>query len=306
MKTLQGRTAVITGAGSGFGLELSRLAAQAGMSLVMADVQADALDRAVAEVQGLGASVLPFRLDVSKAAEVEAMGAATLARFGAPHLVFNNAGVGAGGLIWEHTLKDWEWVLGVNLMGVAHGVRVFTPMMLAAAAADPGYEAHIVNTASMAGLLNAPNMGVYNVSKHAVVALSETLYQDLRLVTDQLSASVLCPFFVPTGIHDSERNRPGEMREDRAPTASQLIGQAMAGKAVTSGKVSAADVARLVLDAVLADRFYIYSHPKALATVQTRLEDIMLQRNPTDPFALKPELGDRLRSSLRGLPTAGS
>lgn len=299
MKTLQGRTAVITGAASGFGLELSRLAAQQGMAVVMADVQQDALDGAATEIAALGAQVLPFRLDVSKAAEVEALGAATLARFGAPHLVFNNAGVGAGGLIWEHTLKDWEWVIGVNLMGVAHGVRVFTPMMLAAAAADPSYEGHLVNTASMAGLLNAPNMGVYNVSKHAVVALSETLYQDLRLVTDQISASVLCPFFVPTGIHASERNRPSEMQQAVKPTRSQLIGQAMASKAVTSGKVSAADVARLVLDAVLSDRFYIYSHPKALATVQTRLEDIMLQRNPTDPFALKPEIGDRLRQALR-------
>ncbi len=299
MKTLQGRTAVITGAGSGFGLELSRLAAAQGMSIVMADVQQDALDRAVAEVTALGAAVLPFRLDVAKADQVEAMGAATLARFGAPHLVFNNAGVGAGGLIWEHTLKDWEWVIGVNLMGVAHGVRVFTPMMLAAAAADPGYEGHIVNTASMAGLLNAPNMGVYNVSKHAVVSMSETLYQDLRLVTNQISASVLCPFFVPTGIHASERNRPSDMSEDRPPTRSQLIGQAMASKAVTSGKLSAADVAQYVVDAVLADRFYIYSHPQALATVQTRLEDIMLQRNPTDPFALKPELGAKLRAQLR-------
>lgn len=299
MKTLQGRTAVITGAASGFGLELSRLAAQGGMSVVMADVQQDALDRAAAEIEGLGAAVLPFRLDVSKAAEVEALGAATLARFGAPHLLFNNAGVGAGGLIWEHTLKDWEWVIGVNLMGVAHGVRVFTPMMLAAAEADPGYEGHIVNTASMAGLLNAPNMGVYNVTKHAVVSLSETLYQDLRLVTTQVSASVLCPFFVPTGITASERNRPAEMREDAPPTRSQLIGQAMATKAVGSGKVSAADVAGFIVDAVLADRFYIYSHPKALATVQTRLEDIMLQRNPTDPFAHKPEIGASLRAALR-------
>jgi NAD(P)-dependent dehydrogenase (short-subunit alcohol dehydrogenase family) len=299
MKTLSGRTAVITGAASGFGLELSRLAARSGMSVVMADVQQDALDRAAAEVQGLGAAVLAHRLDVSKAAEVEALGAATLARFGAPHLVFNNAGVGAGGLIWEHTLKDWEWVLGVNLMGVAHGVRVFTPLMLAAAEADPGYEGHVVNTASMAGLVNAPNMGVYNVSKHAVVSLSETLYQDLRLVTSQVSASVLCPYFVPTGITSSERNRPSEMQEASAPTRSQLIGQAMATKAVSSGKVSAAEVARMVLDAVLADRFYIYSHPKALASVQTRLEDIMLQRNPTDPFALKPELGESLRAALR-------
>ena len=301
MKTLAGRTAVITGAASGFGLELSRLTARQGMAVVMADVQQDALDRAAAEIGAIGTAVMPFRLDVSKAAEVEALGAATLERFGAPHLVFNNAGVGSGGLIWEHTLKDWEWVIGVNLMGVAHGVRVFTPMMLAAAQADPGWEGHIVNTASMAGLLNAPNMGAYNVSKHAVVSLSETLYQDLRLVTDQVSASVLCPFFVPTGIHTSERNRPSEMQEPAPPTRSQLIGQAMASKGVTRGKVSAEDVAQMVVDAVLADRFYIYSHPKALATVQTRLEDIMLQRNPTDPFALKPEIGEQLRQALRAV-----
>ncbi|MBC8056488.1 MAG: SDR family NAD(P)-dependent oxidoreductase, partial [Rhizobiales bacterium] len=200
MKTFKGRTAVITGAASGFGLEASRIAARLGMNVVMADVQQDALDTASAEISALGAPVLPFRLDVSKAAEVEALGAAAFERFGAPHFVFNNAGVGAGGLIWETTLKDWEWVVGVNLMGVAHGIRVFTPMMLAAAAKDPGYEGHITNTASMAGLLNAPNMGVYNATKSAVVAMSETLYQDLKLVTDQISASLLCPFFVPTGI----------------------------------------------------------------------------------------------------------
>ena len=186
MKTFKGRTAVITGAGSGFGLETARRAAREGMNLVLADVQADALANAAAELQAAGAAMLPFRLDVSKAAEVEAMAAATVERFGAPHFVFNNAGVGAGGLIWEHSAADWEWVIGVNVMGVAHGVRVFTPLMLAAAKADPAYEGHIVNTASMAGLLNPPNMGVYNVSKHAVVSLSETLYQDLSLVTDQV------------------------------------------------------------------------------------------------------------------------
>lgn len=300
MKTFKGRTAVITGAGSGFGLEVSRIAAREGMNLVMADVQQDALDRAVEEIRGLGAQVMGFRLDVSKAAEVESMGEATRARFGAPHLVFNNAGVGAGGLIWEHTLKDWEWVVGVNLMGVAHGVRVFTPMMVEAARTDPSYEGHIVNTASMAGLLNAPNMGVYNVTKHAVVAMSETLYQDLRLVTDQIGASVLCPFFVSTGIHQSHRNRPAEMQEsDVRPTKSQLIAQAMSDKAVTSGKVTAPQVAQFVMDAVREGRFYIYSHPKSLASVQTRLEDIMLGRNPTDPFALKPEIGEGLRAALR-------
>jgi NAD(P)-dependent dehydrogenase (short-subunit alcohol dehydrogenase family) len=302
MKTFQGRTAVITGAGSGFGLEASRLAAGLGMQLVMADVQQDALDRAAAEIRALGAQVLAVRLDVARAAEVEALAAATLARFGAPHVVFNNAGVGAGGLIWETSLKDWEWVVGVNLMGVAHGIRVFTPLMLAAAARDPDFEGHIVNTASMAGLLNAPNMGVYNATKAAVVAISETLYQDLKLVTDQISASVLCPYFVPTGIHQSERNRPQDLRDDRPPTQSQLIGQAMSDKAVSRGKVSAAQVAQFVFDAIAARQFYIYSHPNALASVQVRLEDIMTARNPTDPFALKPELGVALRAQLRGGP----
>jgi NAD(P)-dependent dehydrogenase (short-subunit alcohol dehydrogenase family) len=296
----KGKTAVLTGAGSGFGLECARIGAKLGMNLVLADVQQDALDKAAAEISAMGAQVLPFKLDVSKADQVEAMGVATFERFGAPHFVFNNAGVGSGGLIWENSLKDWEWVVGVNIMGVAHGVRVFTPMMLDAAKKDPSYQGHIVNTASMAGLLNAPNMGVYNVSKHAVVALSETLYQDLRLVTDQISASVLCPFFVPTGISQSHRNRPEEFKERGIkPTKSQMIGQAMSDKAVGSGKVSAADVAGFVFDAIREDRFYIYSHPKAIASVQTRLEDIMMARNPTDPFAHKPEIGLDLKKALR-------
>jgi NAD(P)-dependent dehydrogenase (short-subunit alcohol dehydrogenase family) len=298
IKNFEGKTAVLTGAGSGFGLECARIGAKLGMNLVLVDVQQDALDAATREIQALGTSVLPFKLDVSSASQMEAMGAAVLARFGAPHLVFNNAGVGSGGLIWENSVKDWEWVLGVNVMGVAHGVRIFTPMMLEAAKRDPTWQGHIVNTASMAGLLNAPNMGVYNVSKHAVVSLSETLYQDLSLVTDQIGASVLCPFFVSTGISQSHRNRPTELRGSR-PTASQLTGQAMSEKAVSSGKVSAADVAQLVFDAVAANQFYIYSHPKAIKSVQTRLEDIVQTRNPTDPFAGKPELGQQLKDALR-------
>ena len=294
------KTAVLTGAGSGFGLECARIGASLGMNLVLVDVQQDALDKTALEMRTAGASVLAVRLDVSGAAEVESLGRAVQERFGAPHLVFNNAGVGAGGLIWETSVKDWEWVLGVNVMGVAHGVRVFTPMMLEAAARDSAYRGHIVNTASMAGLLNPPNMGVYNVSKHAVVSLSETLYQDLALVTDQIGASVLCPFFVPTGIHQSQRNRPPELRDAQAKlTRSQMIGQAMSEKAVGSGKVSAADVAQRVFDAIAANRFYIYSHPKAIKSVQTRLEDIMLARNPTDPFADKPEIGASLKKALR-------
>jgi NAD(P)-dependent dehydrogenase (short-subunit alcohol dehydrogenase family) len=296
----RGDTAVITGAASGFGLELARLCAQRGMNVVLADVQADALVRAEQELSALNAPLLPVKLDVSKAAEVEAMAAATVQRFGVPHLVFNNAGVGVGGLIWEHSLADWEWVLGVNVMGVAHGVRVFTPLMLQAAESDNGYEGHVINTASMAGLVNPPNMGAYNVSKHAVVSLSETLYQDLSLVSDQVHAHVLCPFFVATGIHNSQRNRPKELSDPQAkPTRSQMIARAMTEQAIGSGKVTAAMVAQYVIDAVRDDRFYIYSHPKALGSVQTRLEDVVQQRNPSDPLKDVPELGQQLRAALR-------
>jgi NAD(P)-dependent dehydrogenase (short-subunit alcohol dehydrogenase family) len=294
----KGRTAVITGAGSGFGLEVARIAAARGMNLVLLDVQQDALDTARAELEAAGAQVLAQRVDVSSEAQMTELAGAVWARFGAPHFVFNNAGVGSGGLIWENTVKDWDWVLGVNLWGVIHGVRLFTPMMLAAAQADPAWRGHIVNTASMAGLLTPPNMGVYNVSKHAVVALTETLYQDLRLVSDQIGASVLCPYFVATGIHQSERNRPPGMADEK-PTASQLINQVMTGKAVTSGKVTAAQVAQKVFDALESDRFYIFSHPHALGNVQTRMEDVLQVRNPTDPFAERPDVGEKLKAALR-------
>ena len=299
IENFAGKTAVLTGAGSGFGLECARIGARLGMNLVLVDVQQDALEAAAAEMQAQGSQVLARKVDVSSAAQREQLAADVQQRFGAPHLVFNNAGVGAGGLVWENSVKDWEWVLGVNLMGVVHGVRLFTPMMLAAAKADPAWRGHIVNTASMAGLLAPPNMGIYNVSKHAVVSLSETLYQDLSLVTDQIGASVLCPYFVATGINASERNRPDALADAAKPTQSQLVGQAMIGKAVNSGKVTAAEVAQKVFDAVAAGQFYIYSHPKAIGAVQTRLEDILQARNPTDPFADKPELGAQLRAALR-------
>jgi NAD(P)-dependent dehydrogenase (short-subunit alcohol dehydrogenase family) len=300
MQNFQGRVAVVTGAASGFGLEVSKLAAQRGMRVVMADVQSEALEQAGRTVAELGAEVLTQRVDVSKAAEVEALADAAERRFGVPHFVFNNAGVATGGLIWETTAKQWEWVLGVNLFGVAHGVRVFTPRMLAAERSDPTYEGHITNTASMAGLLNSPNLGVYNVSKHAVVSLSETLYHDLSLVSERVHASVLCPYFVPTGIHQSDRVRPAELRdESAAPTASQRIAQANNDRAVTRGKVSASQVAALVFDAISARRFYVYTHPQALGMVQRRLEDVLHGTNPTDPFFERPELGQALRDALR-------
>jgi len=298
LSNFAGKTAVLTGAGSGFGLACARLGAQLGMNLVLVDVQRDALDAAVAELTATGVSVMARCVDVSNAEQMQTLAHDVYTQLGAPHLVFNNAGVGSGGLVWENSLADWQWVLGVNLWGVIHGVRLFTPMMLQAAKQDPHYQGHIVNTASMAGLLTPPNMGVYNVSKHAVVALTETLYQDLHLVTDQVSASVVCPYFVPTGIGDSQRNRPDALQSS-APTASQQISQAMLDKAVHSGKVSAAEVAQKIFDAVVTNQFYVYSHPQALGNVQQRMQAIVSQQQPPDPFAARPDLGQRLRAQLR-------
>ncbi len=299
--TFEGKVAVLTGGGSGFGLECARIGASLGMTLVLVDVQADALERACAELKGQGARVWARQVDVSSDTAMTALADWVRTEVGVPHLVFNNAGVAAGGLLWENTVADWEWLLGVNLWGVVHGVRLFTPMMLAQARRDPAYRGHIVNTASMAGLLTPPNMGIYNTTKHAVVALTETLYQDLKLVTDQVSASVLCPYFVPTGISHSERNRPPGLQA-APPSTSQLIGQAMSEKAVSGGKVSARDVAQLVFDAVAQDRFYIFSHPKALGNVQQRMESILQNVSPPDPFAARPDIGEDLRRALRAQP----
>ncbi|RZI42799.1 SDR family oxidoreductase [Herbaspirillum sp. HC18] len=298
MKDFKGKVAVITGGASGFGREFANIGASLGMKLVLADVQQDALDKVKAELEAQGAQVLAMRCDVRKAEQVQALADATMEKFGAVHLVFNNAGVGSGGLVWENSIADWEWVLGVNLWGVIHGVRTFTPLMLECAKKEPDYEGHIVNTASMAGLLNAPNMGIYNVSKHAVVSLSETLYQDLQLVKAPIGASVLCPYFVPTGISQSHRNRPDDVKDDSAPTASQIVGQVIAEKAVSSGKVTAAQVAERTFDAIKSGQFYIYSHPHALGNVQTRMEDIVTQRNPSDPFAAAPQVREMLQAKL--------
>ena len=293
-----GKTAVLTGAGSGFGLECARIGAARGMHLVLVDVQQDALDAAQAEMEAAGAQVLARKVDVSNAAQMEQLAADVKARFGAPHFVFNNAGVGAGGLVWENSVADWDWVLGVDLMGVVHGVRLFTPMMLEAAAKDPSYRGHITNTASMAGLLTAPNMGIYNAAKAAVVSLTETLYHDLNLVTDQIGASLLCPYFVPTGITSSERNRQDAPQAAQL-TKSQLIGQAMSNKAVSSGKITAGEIAHRVFDAISANQFYVFSHPKALGNVQSRMENIVSVTIPADPFLARPEIGIALKAQLR-------
>lgn len=298
MKDFTDKVVVITGGAGGLGRQFASVAAEQGMKIVLADVQQDALDLARGELEAQGVQVLAMLCDVRKGEQVQALADVAMARFGAVHLVFNNAGVGSGGLIWESSEADWEWVLGVNLWGVIHGVRIFTRLMLALAKADPQFEGHIVNTASMAGLLNAPALGVYNVSKHAVVSLSETLYHDLQLVGAPIGASVLCPYFVPTGISQSHRNRPDDVRMDAAPTASQMAAQAMTVKAVESGKVTAAHVARMTFDAVRDGQFYIYSHPGALGNVAERMNAIVQQRNPGDPYAATPHVREFLRAKL--------
>ena len=299
MKNFQDKVAVITGGASGLGREFAITAHKLGMKLVLADVQQDMLDQTRSELEAQGASVLAMLCDVRKSEQVQALADATMAKFGAVHLLFNNAGVGSGGLIWENSEADWDWVMGVNVFGVVHGVRIFTKLMLACAQSDPAFEGHIVNTASMAGLLNAPTMGVYNVSKHAVVSLSETLYHDLQLVEAPIGASVLCPYFVPTGIGQSHRNRPADVAMTGGATASQKAAQAMTVKAVESGKVSAADVAQITFDAIRDGQFYIYSHPGALAGVQARMDEIVHQKNPGDPYQATPHVRDMLRAKMQ-------
>jgi len=290
MKAFAGKVAVITGAASGFGREFARIGAQLGMKLALADIQADALAATVDELRAQGAQVFGEAVDVSRVADVERLAQRTLEAYGAVHLVFNNAGVAAGGLVWEQTVKDWEWVLGVNLWGVIHGVRTFVPIMLA-----QGDECHVVNTASVAGLLSPQLMGVYNVSKHGVVTLTETLYQDLRVTGARIGVSLLCPAFVPTGIAQSHRNRPPSMRDEAAPTASMIAAQKASEKAVSSGRISAGEVAQMTFDAIRENRFYVITHPKILASVELRLQDVIAQRNPSDPFSLEPGVAPQPR-----------
>jgi NAD(P)-dependent dehydrogenase (short-subunit alcohol dehydrogenase family) len=284
MKDFAGNIAVITGAGSGFGREFARLAASLGMNLALADIQADALDAITQELRGKNTEVLALRTDVSREADMSEFADAVFAKFGNVHLLFNNAGVADGGFIWESSLRDWEWVLGVNLWSVIYGVKFFVPRMLAQQ--TPG---HIINTASVAGLVTPQMLGVYNVSKHGVVALSETLYHDLRVANSDIGVTVLCPAFVDTGINDSARNRPADLQDGAAETESQRQARAQTAKASSAGRLSAAQVAEKTFDCIRENQFYCITHPRILDAVALRLDDIARQRNPSDPFAHKPE-----------------
>lgn len=276
MKQFKDKVAVITGGASGIGLALARRAAAEGMNLVLADIEEAPLAAAAAELKGAGAKVLTVKTDVSRAEEVENLAAQSLQAFGGAHLVFNNAGVGGVRVkTWQATAKDWEWVLGVNVWGVIHGVRVFTPIML-----RQGEEGHIVNTASAAGFVSMASTAPYAVSKHSVVTLSEVLYHDLKAENAKVGVSVLCPAWVGTNIWNSQRNRPQDLR-DHADTAEERARRDEVRRVLEKGKVTAADVAQMTFEGIASGQFYIFPHPKIRKDIQTRMEDILALRNPT-------------------------
>lgn len=266
MKDFQGKVAAITGGGSGLGRELALCCAARGMKLVLGDVD----EKGMVETQRLieaahpGTETATMRLDVSSLDQVQAFADLCKSRFGGVHLVFNNAGVSVGGPVWENTVADWDWVMGVNLYGVVWGVKVFTPLLIAQG------EGHIINTASAAGWLNGPSMAIYNVTKHSVVALSETLALDLRDVGANVGVTCLCPAFFPTGISDSARNRPADKAETVTPSDVMLKRAELTKAAVAKGKIQASDIAELTLKAVENDQFYVFPHRKIKELIKLR------------------------------------
>jgi NAD(P)-dependent dehydrogenase (short-subunit alcohol dehydrogenase family) len=264
--------AVITGAASGIGRGLAERFAAEGMKVVIADVEEDSLAELESDLKAKGATVLAVKTDVSNAKEVEDLAARTLDTFGGVHILCNNAGVVCSRPIWEHTLTDWEWVLGVNLWGVIHGVREFVPRMLA-----QGDECHIVNTASILGLVGGSGEGIYKVSKHGVVVLSETLADELAQKGAKIQVHVLCPGWVCTGILDSARNRPDTLQNPRTetPLRQQTIGGSQNARAEMEAGLSPAEVADHVYEAIQNGTFYIHTHPEHKAWIRERMERIL-------------------------------
>jgi NAD(P)-dependent dehydrogenase (short-subunit alcohol dehydrogenase family) len=282
MQQLQGRVAVVTGAASGIGLALATRFAGAGMKLVLADIETAALQRALAELQAQGAQAIAVSVDVASAVSVEALADAAYRQYGAVHVLCNNAGVAAPALLqptWENSLADWHWILGVNLMGVVHGLRAFVPRMLAG-----GDEGHIVNTASVAGLLGGS--GPYFASKHGVTCISEGLYKDLKTMGARLSASVLCPGVIRTAILEAERNRPAEFGRptDLAALSESAQRWTSGFRAALEAGIDPAVVADAVAEAIVQDRFYVVpAQPEHIERIAARMADIVAQRNPTLP-----------------------
>jgi len=275
-----GRVAVITGAASGFGRALATQCAALGMRLVLADLDLAGLE-ATRALTGLDPNrALTWRCDVSDAASVDALATAARRHFGAVHLLFNNAGVIVAGPLWKATAQDWAWVFGVNVMSVAHGIRAFVPDMIAR-----GEPAWVVNTASLAGLVCPPELGVYAASKHAVVAASECLVHELRAAGHSVGVSVLCPACVDTGIADSQRHRPADLAEVN-PDNDDFM--ARTRTAMKSGRLTATDVARLTREAVRQERFYVFTPPRAIGGVEQRLRDIVQGHSPTNPLGSAP------------------
>lgn len=288
MKEFNGKVAVITGAASGIGRGIAERCVSAGMKVVLADVDEAGLSKAETELKSLGGSVVGVRTDVSKRSDVELLARQALDAFGQVHLLFNNAGVAAGGAAWEATWNDWEWVMGVNLWGVIHGVKVFTPLMLA-----QNTECHIINTSSTAGLVVGGPSAPYAVTKHAVVALSESLYLALQQRKSLVKVSVLCPALVRTDIGNAERNRPVELRNEAVTLTPELQAGLAAFKAMLAASTPPREIADVVFDAIEKEQFYILPHPEWTEVIQLRTDKLVRMENPQSPAATVARLMQR-------------